>query len=78
MFSPVRSLPPEEALGRIIRKYRKARGWSQESLSFESGLHRTYIGVLERGEKNVSLRNLVRVADTLGVLPSELLRAAGL
>ena len=69
---------PEEALGRVIREHRKARGWSQEDLGFESGLHRTYIGVLERGEKNVSLKNLVLVAETLGAKASELLREAGL
>jgi transcriptional regulator with XRE-family HTH domain len=78
VFSPASSSTPEQALGRIIREYRKAHGWSQEALSFESGLHRTYIGVLERGEKNVSLRNLVRVANTLGARASELLRDAGL
>jgi len=69
---------PEAALGQVIRERRKARGWSQEDLGFESGLHRTYIGVLERGEKNVSLRNLVLVAETLGTQASELLREAGL
>jgi len=69
---------PEEALGRIIRERRKARGWSQEDLGFESGLHRTYIGVLERGEKNVSLRNLILVAETLGAKASVLLDEAGL
>ena len=69
---------PEAALGRVIRERRKACGWSQEDLGFESGLHRTYIGVLERGEKNVSLKNLVLVAETLGTRASELLREAGL
>ena len=71
-------LSPEKSLGRAIRRRRQARGWSQEILGFESGLHRTYIGVLERGEKNVSLRNLVTVARTLGIKASELLREAGL
>lgn len=76
---PTPPLPtPEEALGQVIRERRKARGWSQEDLGFESGLHRTYIGVLERGEKNVSLKNLVLVAETLGTQASELLREAGL
>jgi transcriptional regulator with XRE-family HTH domain len=46
--------------------------------SFETGLHRTYIGVLERGEKNVSLRNLVLVARKLGISASQLLAEAGL
>lgn len=69
---------PEQALGLVIRNRRKARGWSQEDLGFESGLHRTYIGVLERGEKNISLRNLILVASTLGTKASELLDEAGL
>lgn len=69
---------PEQALGLVIRNRRKVRGWSQEDLGFESGLHRTYIGVLERGEKNISLRNLIIVASTLGAKASELLDEAGL
>lgn len=69
---------PEQALGLVIRNRRKARGWSQEDLGFESGLHRTYIGVLERGEKNISLRNLILVASTLGAKASELLDEADL
>ncbi len=69
---------PEQALGLAIRNRRKVRGWSQEDLGFESGLHRTYIGVLERGEKNISLRNLILVASTLGTKASELLDEAGL
>ncbi|MCK6395682.1 helix-turn-helix transcriptional regulator [Zoogloea sp.] len=69
---------PEQALGLVIRNRRKVRGWSQEDLGFESGLHRTYIGVLERGEKNISLRNLILVASTLGAKASELLDEAGL
>ena len=69
---------PEQALGLVIRNRRKVRGWSQEELGFVSGLHRTYIGVLERGEKNISLRNLILVASTLGTKASELLDEAGL
>jgi transcriptional regulator with XRE-family HTH domain len=71
-------LKPEKALGRVIRDRRIALGWSQEALGFETGLHRTYIGVLERGEKNVSLRNLVLVARKLGISASQLLAEAGL
>jgi transcriptional regulator with XRE-family HTH domain len=71
-------LKPEKALGRVIRERRLALGWSQEELGLESGLHRTYIGVLERREKNVSLRNLVLVARKLGINASQLLADAGL
>lgn len=69
---------PEAALGRIIRERRQSLGWSQEDLGFEAGLHRTYIGVVERGEKNISLKNLVLLAETLQTKASDLLREAGL
>ncbi|MDR1708515.1 MAG: helix-turn-helix domain-containing protein [Candidatus Accumulibacter sp.] len=57
-------LSPEKRLGLAIREFRLAAGWSQEELSFRSGLHRTYIGAIERGEKNLTLRNALRVAQT--------------
>lgn len=71
-------LKPEKALGRVIRQRRMQLGWSQEEFGYESGLHRTYIGVLERGEKNISLRNLSLIAKTLGLSASQLLAEAGL
>lgn len=48
-------------------RLRRARGWSQEELAFESGLHRTFIGHVERRARNISLDNLERLARTLGV-----------
>jgi transcriptional regulator with XRE-family HTH domain len=66
------------ALGRAIRDYRRVRALSQEELGFRSGLHRTYVGGIERGERNPSFTNILRVADALGVSASELLaRAVG-
>ncbi len=53
--------------GETIRAIRKSKGWSQEELAEASGLHRTYIGSIERGEQNVSLKNIKRLADALGV-----------
>ena len=65
--------------GRAIRDFRRDRGISQEQLGYDSGLHRTYIGGIERGERNPSLANLLKLADALGVRVSELaVRAEGL
>lgn len=60
------------ALGRRIRQLRVERGYTQESLGLEIGMHRTYVGHVERGEKNVSAMNLFKLADGLGVELQEL------
>jgi transcriptional regulator with XRE-family HTH domain len=62
-------------LGKRVHELRVAKKWSQEEFAHVSGLHRTYIGQIERGEKNISFGNLVKVAAVLGVTPSELLSA---
>ena len=67
----------EANLGTAIRAERVGKGWSQEHLSFECGLHRTYIGAVERGEKNLTVKNLVRIARSLGIAASALMLAAG-
>ncbi len=54
-------------LGRYLRGIREDRGLSQEELAFECGLHRTYIGAVERGEYNITLLSLRRITDTLGI-----------
>lgn len=61
------------ALGASIRDLRNQIGLSQEALAEKSGLHRTYIGGIERGERNVSLVNIVCIARALRVTPSKLL-----
>jgi transcriptional regulator with XRE-family HTH domain len=65
--------PQHAALGLAIRQLRRAGGISQEAFAANCSLHRTYIGGIERGERNVSFANLLRIADTLEVRPSELL-----
>jgi transcriptional regulator with XRE-family HTH domain len=53
--------------GARIRKLRKKKGWSQEKLALEANLHRAYIGQIERGEKNIGLKNLEKIAKTLNI-----------
>ena len=60
-------------VGAKLRTLREKRGWSQEQLGFESGLHRNYIGGIERGERNVGLVNVAKLAHALGVRPRDLL-----
>lgn len=59
--------------GRNLRKQRLSLGLSQEQLAFESGLHRTYIGSIERGERNVSLENIVLLVRVLKCSPIDLI-----
>lgn len=54
-----------------LRKVRTAKGLSQDTLALTCGLDRTYIGGVERGERNISLINICKIADALGVLPSK-------
>ena len=60
--------------GSRVRQLRENAGWSQEKLADECGLHRTYMGGIERGERNPSLKNIASIADALGVTLSELFR----
>jgi transcriptional regulator with XRE-family HTH domain len=63
-----------KVFGEKIRKIRIERGLSQEKLAFLAGLHRTYIGAIERGERNVSFKNIEKIANTLKVNLEELFR----
>jgi transcriptional regulator with XRE-family HTH domain len=56
-----------------VRKKRLELGWSQEALAEIAGVHRTYIGMLERAEKNVTIYNIERLANALNVAAFELL-----
>ncbi|HEV7887621.1 MAG TPA: helix-turn-helix transcriptional regulator [Acidimicrobiales bacterium] len=59
-------------LGRRVRKLRTELGMSQEKLAEKAHVHRTYVGSLERGERNVALINIVRLAEALDIDPCEL------
>jgi len=58
--------------GKRVRELRMARALSQEELADKAGVHRTYMGGIERGERNPSLKNIAAIADGLGVSLSEL------
>jgi transcriptional regulator with XRE-family HTH domain len=66
-------LDPRIELGKAVRKKRHSLGLSQEGLAERAELHWTYVGGIERGERNVSLLNLVKIARALGLTPSRLL-----
>ncbi|WP_283744866.1 helix-turn-helix transcriptional regulator [Sideroxydans sp. CL21] len=65
---------PRVLFGSRLVELRKAREWSQEHLALESGLARSYLGGVERGQRNIAIVNICRLADALGIEPSELLR----
>lgn len=64
----------QRRVGRNLRRYREAQGLSQEAFADLVGVHRTYMGGLERGERNLTLKSLERLSDTTGIDPLELLR----
>ena len=66
----------EQAFGHEIRKARESSGKSQESLAFEAEIHRTYISLIERGQKSPTLGVILRLARALNLKPSELVRRA--
>ena len=63
----------KKRFGARLRELRKARGLSQEELALESGLDRSYVGKIERGESNVALINIHRIAAAMNVAAVELL-----
>lgn len=69
-------MPLAPRVGRAIRKRREEVGLSQEGLAEEAGLHRTYISLVERGRRNISVDALSQIAEALGVYPSRLLADA--
>ncbi|MGA3371061.1 MAG: helix-turn-helix transcriptional regulator [Terracidiphilus sp.] len=74
LIVPMPSKPAEEVqkqFGARMRSLRQQRGLSQEELAFSCNLDRTYIGSVERGERNISLVNIHTIAAALGVSPKE-------
>ncbi len=64
----------QRRLGRNLKKWREAHGISQEALAHQLGYHRTYLGGIERGTRNLSLKSVEKLAEQLGVEPLELLQ----
>lgn len=69
-------LPLRTRLGHAVRRLRLAAGYSQESFADHVGVHRTYMGAVERGEVNISLDNIERIAGALGLTAGGLLLEA--
>ena len=61
-----------KAFGKRVAELRRNAGYSQEKFAFKCGLDRTYIGVVERGEKSPTLNTIVKIANALGISKSEL------
>lgn len=72
----MKNLSLRRALGRAIRQRRTELGFSQDSFADHCGLHRTYIGAIERGERNLSLESLATVATALDTPLSSLIKEA--
>lgn len=71
---PTQENPDVKVLfGTRLAELRKAIGWSQERLALESGMARSYLGGVERGQRNIALVNICKLADTLSVSPYILL-----
>ena len=64
----------QKEFGKRIRALRLAKGYSQEELAFKAKLDRTYVGGIERGERNPSLKNITKLAEVLDVPISELFK----
>lgn len=69
--------PELVAFGRRICKLREAAGLTQEALAHAAGLHWTYVGQIERGERNLTYKNVLKLARGLGVEPPDLMRDQG-
>lgn len=77
-YSMPKKLPKKSelliAFGDIVRNLRKEKGFSQEELADRAGLHRTYIGMIERGEKNIALENINKLSKALNTPMHEIFK----
>jgi transcriptional regulator with XRE-family HTH domain len=64
------------AFGLALRWFREERGWSQETLGYRAGLHPTYIGQIERGEKSSTIATIFKLSAGLDLAPAQLVEAA--
>jgi len=64
---------PAVAFGKVLKRLRKERGFTQERLAQESGYHTTYISQIECGKKNPTLPTLFRIAEALEILPEDII-----
>lgn len=71
-MSEARQRPAASLFGERLRAHRLSLGWSQMRLAEEAGLHFTYVSSVERGERNISLLNILRLAAALGIDPAVL------
>lgn len=67
---------PRVPFGKHLAQVRRSQGWSQEKLALESGLARSYLGGVERGQRNIALVNICKLAHALNVPPSTLMAFA--
>lgn len=69
---------PRILFGRRLALVRKQKGWSQEKLALESGIARSYLGGVERGQRNIALINICKLAETLQISVGELFNSDSL
>jgi len=70
----VAKLTPQQAFGRVLRELREQRGFTQEAFALECEVDRTFVGLIERGQRQPTLTTLFRLAGPLRLRPSALLR----
>ena len=73
----MKAISSNEVVAENVRRFRKEQGWSQEYCAERCDLHRTYIGAVERGERNITLGTLDRIATAMGTTATDLMTPRG-